>query len=132
MTEIPPVFKSRIAGVVCALALAGLALAAQAPGSSREEWQRPDDIVAALGLAPGSRVADVGAGDGFFIVRLARAVGNTGRVLAVDVAPKIIETLKQLIDKEKLTNVDVIQGEPNDPHLAPASVDAVLMVHALS
>ena len=130
MTEIPSVAKSRIAGVLCALALAGFALAAQAPSSSREEWQRPDDIVAALGLTPGSRVADIGAGDGFFIVRLARAVGNTGRVLAVDVDPKIVETLKQLAHKEKLSNVDVIHGESNNPHLEPESVDAVLMVHA--
>lgn len=112
------------------LALVTCALTAQAPDSSREAWQRPDEIVAALGLNPGSSVADVGAGDGFFTVRLARAVGPSGRVLAVDVEPKMLEALKQLVGKEKLPNVDVVRGEPNDPHLEANSVDAVLIVHA--
>ena len=111
------------------LAIVACTLAAQ-PAASREAWQRPDDIVAALGLTLGSRVADVGAGDGFFTVRLARAVGDSGRVLAIDLEPKMLETLKQLAQKEKLPNVDVIQGDPNDPHLGPNSVDAVLIVHA--
>jgi ubiquinone/menaquinone biosynthesis C-methylase UbiE len=120
----------RVTSFTGVLAVATCTLAAQSPAPSREVWQRPDDIVAALGLTPGSRVVDVGAGDGFFTVRLARAVGPSGRVLAVDVEPKMLEALKQLTQKEKLPNVDVIQGEPNDPHLEPNSVDAVLIVNA--
>jgi FkbM family methyltransferase len=120
----------RVTSFTGVLAVAACTLAAQSAATSREVWQRPDDIVAALGLTAGSQVADVGAGDGFFIVRLARAVGPSGRVLAVEIELKMLEALKQLAQKEKLPNVDVIQGEPNDPHLEANSLDAVLMVHA--
>ncbi len=113
-----------------AFAAATCVLFAQSPPTSREVWQRPDDIVAALALAAGSRVADVGAGDGFFTVRLARAVGPEGRVLAVEIDQKMLELLKQLVEREKLSNVDVIRGEPNDPRLPADSLDAVLIVNA--
>ena len=98
--------------------------------ASRDAWQRPDDVIAALGLSNGSRVADVGAGDGFFTTRLARAVGSEGRVLAVDIDQKMLDLLKQLVEKEQLSNVDVIRGEPDDPHLPSDNLDAVLIVHA--
>lgn len=119
--------QARRAGVVAgALALATTVFA----GQSRDAWQRPDDIIAALALSRGSRVADVGAGDGFFTARLARAVGPDGRVLAVDVESKMLERLKLLIDKEQLSNVDVIRGESADPRLPAASLDAALIVNA--
>lgn len=123
---------ARHAGIVAgALAAAATCmLSAQSPPQPREVWQRPDDIVAALTLAAGSRVADVGAGDGFFTVRLARAVGPSGRVLAVDIDQKMLERLKQLVEKEKLSNVDVIHAEPDDPRLPDGSVDAALIVNA--
>jgi predicted methyltransferase len=81
-----------------AFAAAMSVLVAQSPPTSREAWQRSDDIVAALALTAGSRVADVGAGDGFFTLRLARAVGPEGLVLAVDIDPKMLELLKQLAE----------------------------------
>src|SRR5687768_7977904 len=90
-------------------------LFAQAPPVSRDAWQRPDDIVSALSLTPGSRVADIGAGDGYFTTRLALAVGPDGRVLAVDIEQKMLDALKQLVEKEKLSNVDLILGAPDDP-----------------
>src|SRR3712207_894119 len=104
----------RLTFVTSILASLACTLGAQSPAPPRETWQRPDDIIAALELASGSRVADIGAGDGFFTVRLARAVGPSGRVVAVDVQPKMLEALKQLARKEKLTNIAVIQGDPND------------------
>lgn len=113
-----------------AFAAATCVVLAQSPPASRDVWQRPDDIVAALGLTAGSRVADVGAGDGFFTVRLARAVGPEGRVLAVDIDQQMLERLKQLAEKEKLSNVDVIRGEPDDPRLPADSLNAVLIVNA--
>jgi ubiquinone/menaquinone biosynthesis C-methylase UbiE len=119
--------QARYVGTVAgAFALAASVLA----GQSRDAWQRPDDVIAALALSSGSRVADVGAGDGFFTGRLARAVGPEGRVLAVDVQPKMIELLKLLVEKEQLANVDVIRGESADPRLPAASLDAVLIVNA--
>jgi precorrin-6B methylase 2 len=119
----------QVAVIAMAVAAATCVLFAQAP-TSREVWQRPDDIVAALALTGGSRVADVGAGDGFFTIRLARAVGTEGRVLAVDIDQKVLERLKRLVETHKLLNVDVIRGEPTDPNLPPGSLDAVLIVNA--
>ena len=116
--------------LVGAFAAATGVLVAQSPSTSRDVWQRPDDIVAALALTPGSRVADVGAGDGFFTLRLAGAVGPTGRVLAVDIAEKMLELLRQLVEREKLSNVDVIHGEAADPRLPADSLDGVLIVNA--
>jgi ubiquinone/menaquinone biosynthesis C-methylase UbiE len=122
---------ARLVGILAgAFAAATSVLVAQSPPTSREVWQRPDDIVAALALTAGSQVADVGAGDGFFTLRLARAVGPEGRVLAVDIDQKMLELLKQLAEKEKLSNVDVIRGEPDDPRLPSGSLDAVLIVNA--
>jgi ubiquinone/menaquinone biosynthesis C-methylase UbiE len=120
----------QIAVVASAFAAATSVLFAQAPATSREVWQRPDDIIAALALTAGSNVADVGAGDGFFTARLARAVGPEGRVLAVDIDQKMLERLKQLVEKDKLSNVDVVGGESNDPQLPANSLDAVLIVNA--
>ncbi|MFN7134369.1 MAG: SAM-dependent methyltransferase, partial [Myxococcales bacterium] len=57
----------------------------------RAEWQKPDEVVKALGVRPGQTVCDVGAGPGYFALRLARAVGERGWVLAVDVEPKLLE-----------------------------------------
>lgn len=105
-------------------------LVAQSQPVSRDSWQRPDDIIAALGLSTGSRVADVGAGDGYFTMRLAQAVGSVGRVLAVDIEQKMLDALKQLVEKEKLSNVDLIRAEPDNPRLPSDSLDAVLIVHA--
>jgi len=116
--------------IASVFAAATCVLFAQAPATDRDVWQRPDDIVAALGLTAGSRVADVGAGDGFFTARLARTVGPEGRVLAVDIDEKVLERLKQRVEKDGLSNVDVIRGEPNDPRLPANSLDAVLIVNA--
>jgi ubiquinone/menaquinone biosynthesis C-methylase UbiE len=120
----------RVALIAGVFVVTTCVLFAQSPGPSREVWQRPDDIVAALALTAGSRVADIGAGDGFFTARLARAVGPEGSVLAVDIDQKMLEQLKQLVEREKLSNVDVIRGEPNDPRLSADSVNAVLIVNA--
>ena len=99
------------------------------PEAAREEWQKVPEIFAALGISAGARVADVGAGSGFFAVRLARAVGAGGRVFAVDVNPTAVRDLKERVAREALANVDVIAGDPADPHL-PGSLDAVLIVNA--
>ena len=62
--------------------------------SSRAAWQRPDEVVSALGLQPGDTVCDIGSGPGYFTLRLARAVGPGGRVYAVDVEPRMLEELR--------------------------------------
>jgi ubiquinone/menaquinone biosynthesis C-methylase UbiE len=98
--------------------------------NARDGWQRVPDILVALNVAPGAHVADVGAGDGFFTVRLARAVGPTGRVTAVDISREALDRLRARVSDDQLDNVDVVQGEASDPHLPAASLDGVLIVNA--
>jgi ubiquinone/menaquinone biosynthesis C-methylase UbiE len=95
----------------------------------REQWQKVPEIFAAMRVAPGRRVADVGAGSGFFTVRLSSAVGTSGRVFAVDINPRLLHELQERVTREKLQNVEVIAAEPDNPRL-PASLDAVLIVNA--
>ena len=97
---------------------------------TREGWQRVPDVVKALGIGPGSVVADVGAGGGFFTVRLAKIVGPQGRVIAVDVDKSVIRGLQQRVETEKLSNVEVVQGAVDDPMLPPGELDGVLIVNA--
>jgi ubiquinone/menaquinone biosynthesis C-methylase UbiE len=94
----------------------------------RDEWQQPDRVMDALAIADGSRVADIGAGSGWFTARLARRVGPNGRVHAEDIEAAWIEYLDRRIAREGLTNVETILGSPDDPRL-PAGVAAVLLVN---
>lgn len=89
----------------------------------RDAWQRPAEVVALLELAPGMIVADLGAGTGYFEAHLSRAVGETGRVLALEANVDLLAHLRQRFTAEKLSNV-----EARSEDLAPASVDRVLMV----
>jgi SAM-dependent methyltransferase len=98
--------------------------------NAREGWQRVADILVALNIVPGAQVADVGAGDGFFTVRLARAVGPGGRVIAEDIDGQALARLRARAAEELLDNVDVVQGDVADPHLPVGTLDAVLVVNA--
>ena len=93
----------------------------------RTVWQRPDEIMDALNIADGSTVADVGAGAGWFTVRLARRVGPNGRVFAEDIQRPMLEAINYRVRREGLTNVYLVLGTPEDPKL-PAGLDAVLIV----
>lgn len=94
----------------------------------RERWERPEELLDALRIPRGAVVADVGAGAGYFTVRLARRIGPDGQVYAVDIQPEMIKLLKQRLSEEKLTNVQAILSKPDDPLLPPQSVDLALMV----
>lgn len=94
----------------------------------RDLWQKPDRIMDALGIADASVVADIGAGGGWFTVRLARRVGPNGRVYAQDVQPAMDTVLSRRIQREGLTQVRRILGTPTDPRLPVEALDAVLMV----
>ncbi len=80
-----------------------------------------------IGIVPGKRVADIGAGSGFFTVLAARRVGDKGTVYAVDVNPEAIQYIDARVKKEDLHNVKTVLGKPDDP-LLPAPVDAVLLL----
>jgi predicted methyltransferase len=95
----------------------------------RDQWQRVADVITALGIVPGSHVADLGAGSGFFTTRLAKAVGATGKVYAVDVNPISLRELKDNLGPT-VTNVEIVRGEENDPRLPAGRLDGVLVVNA--
>jgi ubiquinone/menaquinone biosynthesis C-methylase UbiE len=96
----------------------------------RDRWQRPDRIMDALGIADASRVADVGAGSGWFTVRLARRVGPQGVVYAEDVQQEMLNAITRRVQREGLANVRPVLGRGPDPRLPEASLDAVLIVDA--
>ena len=96
----------------------------------REGYQRVGDIFQAMGIAAGARVADVGAGGGFFTTRLATAVGPTGHVFAVDIGDDQLDRLRQRLSEEGHRNVTVIKGTPADPQLPAATLDAALIINA--
>ena len=98
-------------------------------GPDRDQWQRPEQIMDALGIADGAVVADLGAGGGWFTIRLARRVGPNGLVYAEDVQPEMIAVIGRRVQREGLSNVRTVLGTANDPRL-PRGLDAVLIVGA--
>lgn len=97
----------------------------------REAFQKPDEVMKALALKPGERVADVGAGSGYFTLRLARAVGPKGLVLAVDVNADILAFLEGRLKEAGLGNTRTVVVPKDDPRLPPAGLDTVFMVDTL-
>ena len=102
----------------------------QLEGPDRDAWQRPDQIMDALQIGENSVVADLGAGGGWFTVRLAHRVGPNGRVYAEDIQPQMIESIQRRRDRENLPNVKTVLGTAVDPKLPAGSLDAVLIVDA--
>lgn len=94
--------------------------------SGRDGWQRPSRVIDALELAPGDRVAEIGAGDGYWLPWLSEAVGPTGRVYAVEVEPEKVRALQERVERERLQNVVVILGEYADPLLPDSGIDLAL------
>jgi len=93
---------------------------------ARDAWQKPHEVIQALKLAPDAVVADIGAGTGYFAVRLAHMTPQ-GRVYAVDTEPDMVKYLGERAQKSGLKNLVPVQGAPADPKL-PEKVDLVLMV----
>ena len=124
-----PITGRRIASVM------GIGGAEWLERSEREIEELPETALDKIGVKPGMMIADVGAGVGYFSVRLAKRVAPTGRVLAVDVQPEMLTILKDRAAKANVTNIQPILGSESDPHLQPSSCDLILMVdvyHELS
>ena len=94
----------------------------------REREERTDLLLTALALKPGMVVADIGAGTGYLSRRMATAVGSSGKVLAVDVQPEMIQMLKQLAQKAQLSQIVPVQCSETDVGLQPDSEDLAIMV----
>lgn len=97
-------------------------------GPDRDAWQQPDQIMDALGIADGSSAADIGAGAGWFTIRLARRVGPNGTVYAQDVQRQMLEAIRRRVAREGLQNVQTRLGQGSTPNLPPRALDAVLVV----
>ena len=96
--------------------------------AQREQWQKVDGIFAALQVDEGDTIADIGAADGFFAVRLSPLVGPTGMVLAVDIDATALRRLERNAQRMSLANVRAVVNEPDDPMLQPNSLDGVFIV----
>jgi arsenite methyltransferase len=98
---------------------------------SRDEWQRPEQVIYTLDLKAGDEVADLGAGSGYFSIRLAKEVGPAGKVYAVDLEQKMLDYIEQRAQKEQLDNIQTILADPDDPKLGSASVDVIFTCNTL-
>jgi predicted methyltransferase len=94
----------------------------------RDKKLQIERVMDLLGMQQGKSVADIGAGSGWFTVRAARRVGPQGVVYAEDINPKAIHFIDTRASKERLGNIKTVLGTPDDPKLAAASVDAVLLL----
>jgi ubiquinone/menaquinone biosynthesis C-methylase UbiE len=135
---------STFAAAFLALAAGAGPAAAQSPGThqhsfsgaerwahvfddpKRDAWQKPHEVIQALALKPDAVIADIGAGTGYFAVRVANMVPN-GRVYGVDIEPDMVKYLAERAKREKRKNIVAITGAPDDPRL-PEKADLILLV----
>ena len=96
---------------------------------ARDRLGEAEQVMQLAGVKPGMSVADVGAGQGYYTVRLARVVGPHGRVLAEDILPQVRDSLSDRVQRERLDNITVKLGTPDDPMLPAQSFDRVFLVH---
>ena len=96
---------------------------------ARDRIGEAEDVMRMAGIRPGMSVADIGAGEGYYTIRLARLVGKDGRVLAEDIVPAVRDRLADRAQRERLDNVAVKLGTPDDPRLPPTSFDRIFLVH---
>lgn len=93
----------------------------------RDTEERPEEVIAAMGLKAGDVVADIGCGTGYFSRRFAKAVGDTGKVYGVEIQPEFLEMLKERCAKEKITNIVPTLGTETDPLLPAGSCDWIFL-----
>lgn len=96
---------------------------------ARDRVGEAEEVMRMAGVTPDMSVADIGAGEGYYTVRLGRLVGAKGRVLAEDIVPAVRDRLAERAQRERLDNVAVKLGTPDDPKLPPASFDRIFLVH---
>lgn len=95
----------------------------------RDAFGEADRVIASLRIRRGMVVADIGAGDGYYVAKLAARLGPEGKVLANDIEPRYLQLLRQRVSRARWTNVEVIEGLPHDPLLPTGSVDVAIMIH---
>lgn len=96
---------------------------------ARDERNEAQVVMDLADIRPGMTVADIGAGEGYYTVRLAERVGEDGRVLAQDISREALERLGRRVERERLENISIKLGEADDPQLPPDSFDRIFLVH---
>jgi ubiquinone/menaquinone biosynthesis C-methylase UbiE len=94
----------------------------------REEEEAPSKLIEALNMKEGDVVADIGAGTGYHVFRMAPLVGKTGKIYAVDIQPEMLDMIKAKATKKKVENIELILGKEDDPKLPEEKIDLILMV----
>src|SRR5687767_7331292 len=122
-------FKHAGVFVVAGLTLAGPAFAQQ-DEREREKTERVADILTALDARDGVHVADLGSADGFYTLRIARAVAPSGKAYAIDIDQKSLDKLRERAQTDNVSNIEIILSEPADPKLPSSALDAVLIRNA--
>ncbi|MBA2934861.1 methyltransferase domain-containing protein [Sphingomonas sp. CGMCC 1.13654] len=129
-TPVAPAFKRNKDGFpLAARPVASIVETAYSTEAARDKLDEARAVMDKAGIQPGMTVADIGAGEGYYTVRLAARVGDKGRVLAEDIVPEVRDQLAERVNRERLDNVSVRLGDPANPRLPPNSFDRVLMVH---
>src|SRR6516164_6721686 len=95
----------------------------------RDDAEEPRQLVRLLGIKSGMTIADIGAGSGYYVVRLSPIVGPRGRIIAQDVVPEYLQGLRRRVRDLGLQNITISLGEPDDPRLPVGSLDLAIMVH---
>lgn len=95
----------------------------------RDAFGEADRVMELLRIGRGTRVADIGAGDGYYVARLSERVGTEGLVFGEDIEPRYLALLRDRVETAGWTNVQVIEGTPDDPAIPAESVDVALMIH---
>lgn len=121
---------STLAATASAVALSCILLSAQQSDAERGQTERVTDILAALGARDGSKIADLGSADGFYTLRIARAVAPGGLAYAIDINSKMLDRLRERASAAGIGNIEIIVGEPADPKMPSGELDAVLIRNA--
>ncbi|HYE88677.1 MAG TPA: class I SAM-dependent methyltransferase [Vicinamibacterales bacterium] len=116
--------------VVAVTLCAGSTAFAGQDGAEREKTERVADVLTAVGARDGAHIADLGSADGFYTLRIAKAVGPTGRAYAIDIAQASLDKLKARAGSDGISNIEIILSEPADPKLPAGRLDAVLIRNA--
>ena len=95
----------------------------------RDHFSEAARVIALAGVKPGMTVADIGAGDGYYVARLSPIVGGTGHVVGEDIMPVYIDLLRRRVARDGFRNVQVVLGAPEDPRLSLHTVDVALLIH---
>ncbi len=109
--------------------VAAIVAPAYSDEKTRDKTGEAERVMDHLGLAPGPRIADIGAGAGYYTVRLARRLGPSATIYAQDVRPDYLKRLAARLEQEEMVGVKLVLGQPNDPKLMPGSVDVALLSH---